>query len=1126
MYKLLILLLFPVSLFSQTIWFPVPQEYRVAYVRTDSIVYCTIAASSHPIALPLPGSRKVASAYGGFNSIVVAANDGLVYINKNDGTTNWTQFAVDTTGATFDSIAVVNCYADTYSGIKSSDSSLWYWGTDILKIIYSSGAVNMKPLQISPSGMKVKKVVMGGSRVLILTYTGEVWEWKYNQQSITPVQRTTVRPAIDIFNSHLDYAGCIIPDVTGSQTMGYPYVFGTYFSAWGGGGPITNPTSVKTLWGVTVPIKVISVIWNTTHYIDSLGHAYGFGFNVQGEVGNGIEFVNRYTYSNPWSWNFTDGQNFSGTPAQLVGTGWVNLWSNNWFAFFKYAQDSAGNFLSWGRNKAIVLGNGYINLQEQFSPNSMDVTVPTIVTPLTATYQQYNFTYPTTSAGSDQSITTSSTTITESGNPALLIHNGTLHNGIDTLGWAPATYAWTKVSGTGGTITSPTARSTTVTGLTTGTYRFLVTTTDTNNGTDTSSVAVTVTTGSTTYYVSSSMGSDANNGTSSATPWQTTTKVNAQNFNSSDSILFKRGDIFPGQLKCTRSGIAGNPIVYDAYGSGAQPIITGYITLGSWVNNGGGIYSAASPGIKQYARNLQLDGVLQPLARFPNTGYRTYTSSTSTSITDGTLTGTPDYTGSGIIVKSSAFTLDTATVTSQSTTVLNLGSSITYTTAGGNAYFFQRDKRWLDTLGEWVVNSTNDSTYVYFGSGGTGGHTVKIAVIDTLCYVTGSYINFNNLHFQGGNFYNFFAPSGGNIGINACTIDYGFNGISLLTLNNTIIHSSIQYCTSNGVTGAINKLTRHLTMLYDTLKYIGTIPGMGGSGAGGTYEAINNPGDTSVYANLEIDTVGYHGIYFSGDSSVVKHSHINYVCFVKDDGGGIYTWDATTIAYPNPRKIIGNLLENGPGAQGNISPNSVNGIYGDGHSNLVIVDSNTMYNFLGSGFLCHGNNMTFTNNHSYGNKFSQGYVAEFTGNPITGTVIKYNIFASPDSTVPVLSYYTPGTDITTLATADSNYYLSFTGALNPFHTQSTGDPGTYRTFANWKSYLSTDANSSYQTGVLNFKGNPLQTAITYLLNGKYQDVMGNIYYKSVPITALSSSIMFLLVFGQIQLNTGVRIIAQ
>lgn len=74
----------------------------------------------------------------------------------------------------------------------------------------------------------------------------------------------------------------------------------------------------------------------------------------------------------------------------------------------------------------------------------------------------------------------------------------------------------------------------------------------------------------TTYYVSAA-GNDANNGTSTATPWKTLAKVSSTVFSPGDMILFNSGDTFVGQLVISSSGSAGNPIVYGKYGSGNNP---------------------------------------------------------------------------------------------------------------------------------------------------------------------------------------------------------------------------------------------------------------------------------------------------------------------------------------------------------------------------------------------------------------------------------------------------------------------------------------------------------------------------------------------------------------------------
>jgi hypothetical protein len=101
----------------------------------------------------------------------------------------------------------------------------------------------------------------------------------------------------------------------------------------------------------------------------------------------------------------------------------------------------------------------------------------------------------------------------------------------------------------------------------------------------------------TAYYVSSSVGSDSNNGTSAATPWQTIAHVNGQTFSPGDSVLFKRGDVWNESLAPASSGSSGNPIAFDAYGTGAAPNLTGYYAVPSsaWVLVTGNAWKAPVP---------------------------------------------------------------------------------------------------------------------------------------------------------------------------------------------------------------------------------------------------------------------------------------------------------------------------------------------------------------------------------------------------------------------------------------------------------------------------------------------------------------------------------------------------
>ena len=95
--------------------------------------------------------------------------------------------------------------------------------------------------------------------------------------------------------------------------------------------------------------------------------------------------------------------------------------------------------------------------------------------------------------------------------------------------------------------------------------------------------------GSTVRYVSMTDGIDTNDGTTSTPgaphgPWKTIAQVNSQTFAAGTTVLFKRGDRWDRSggpsvnTTITPAGggsLSGGRIVYDAYGTGANPIIDG-----------------------------------------------------------------------------------------------------------------------------------------------------------------------------------------------------------------------------------------------------------------------------------------------------------------------------------------------------------------------------------------------------------------------------------------------------------------------------------------------------------------------------------------------------------------------
>lgn len=75
------------------------------------------------------------------------------------------------------------------------------------------------------------------------------------------------------------------------------------------------------------------------------------------------------------------------------------------------------------------------------------------------------------------------------------------------------------------------------------------------------------------YYVSSSTGRDDYNGLSPKSPWKSLKKVGNMNFLPGDAISLKRGDVWAEQLTISSSGTVQKPIMYGAFGKGANPLI-------------------------------------------------------------------------------------------------------------------------------------------------------------------------------------------------------------------------------------------------------------------------------------------------------------------------------------------------------------------------------------------------------------------------------------------------------------------------------------------------------------------------------------------------------------------------
>jgi len=105
---------------------------------------------------------------------------------------------------------------------------------------------------------------------------------------------------------------------------------------------------------------------------------------------------------------------------------------------------------------------------------------------------------------------------------------------------------------------------------------------------------------SATYYVDCAASGDGGAGTSTSTAWKTVGRINGGSFSPGDSILFKRGCTWRETLWPPSSGTSGHPIIFGAYGTGANPVISGADLITNWTLDSGNVYwasRATDPGI-------------------------------------------------------------------------------------------------------------------------------------------------------------------------------------------------------------------------------------------------------------------------------------------------------------------------------------------------------------------------------------------------------------------------------------------------------------------------------------------------------------------------------------------------
>lgn len=454
------------------------------------------------------------------------------------------------------------------------------------------------------------------------------------------------------------------------------------------------------------------------------------------------------------------------------------------------------------------------------------------------------------------------------------------------------------------------------------------------------------------YYISNE-GNDESNGTSTSTAWATISKVNSSSFEAGDQISFRCGDVFTGTLNITWAGVESNPIVFDSYGSGNKPIITGLVEVSTWEDNEDGTWiSSDVVSLAPQCNMVIIDGENSPMGRYPkvtqpNSGYLIFeATATGESITSSSLSGTPDWTGAEVVIRANAYKLHRRTITEQDEGTLSF-ASISDFIEEDSGFFIQNDIRCVTEQNDWYYDHSTGKITIYSSSEPTD---VKIAVTQHLVVMEGNFILFSGLVFEGANDCAIFCDSSKT----SLLLQYcDFRNIGIGGIYGQISNVGVENCTFNDINNSaisVDYGNNVINISDSVFNNIGIYQGMKDIRV---YTLSNNnielpqANDVIIQRN-RITNVGYNGIWFYGNNVLIKQNYIDNFCKILSDGGAIYTFTGEARDLMENVLITENICLNGQisGADGTSYPMECSGIYLDMGSANVEISYNTVANMF------------------------------------------------------------------------------------------------------------------------------------------------------------------------------------
>jgi hypothetical protein len=458
------------------------------------------------------------------------------------------------------------------------------------------------------------------------------------------------------------------------------------------------------------------------------------------------------------------------------------------------------------------------------------------------------------------------------------------------------------------------------------------------------------------YYISNS-GNDANTGLSEAQAWATIGRLNTlmatpTGLVAGDIVKLERGSVWYEELTIPtqNDGSSGNPIVFETYGTGALPIISGFKNLSSWTSLGSGLYEIVDAELPTYINMLQINGANR---RKSNGPFRIITSNGTTTTLISTNLPDYDYTGGEVevLVEKVKWVHDKCYVTSRSGSTLNITAPSTYPSRELNRFIVQNATEALVEDGDWMYSPSAKKITIYSPSENPNSRNIRVSSLTYNVNAVGNQWNeFRNIEFQGSNIESFRAESSRYIKVIGCVFkNIGGDGLRLLTARD----AEIRNCQFINIYSTAFQQRNDSSRLTFEDNYFEDIHPFFASGLSGDAKGFGCYGgdSDSTFRYNKFRNIGYVGLRFGGSNVLVEYNDVVGFCTQKHDGGGIYHYGGADGGPVQENRIVrNNYVE----AYTNQNPNdSTVGYYCDDNNYDTLYQNNVAVNCPDSNWYNH-----------------------------------------------------------------------------------------------------------------------------------------------------------------------------